>query len=234
VTSSGCARPLDLRSTIVVSPVSMRRIRSMRPLKRFTVNHPGVELILRTATSAEVSDLVRRGETTVGLRYDHDPSPDLLCERVATEALMVVCSNEHPLAGQSIKALAALRSEHWLAFPEVPGRREIAASHVFALFQTHGLGEVDWAPVDSLTAQKRLVEAGFGLALLSESGVSEELAAGTMSMIRVKDLRADLQIMAVTRKGGFLSAAAQRLLAILRAEYGPESRSHARTNTISN
>ena len=46
---------------------------------------------------------------------------------------------------------------------------------MFALFQTHGLGEIDWTPVDSLTAQKRLVEAGLGIALLSESNAAEEL-----------------------------------------------------------
>src|SRR5262245_26898140 len=39
-------------------------------LKRFSAGHPEVELSLRTATSAEVSDLVRRGEATIGLRYD--------------------------------------------------------------------------------------------------------------------------------------------------------------------
>src|SRR5256886_4063080 len=48
-------------------------------LKRFAAAHPKVELTLRTATSAEVSDLVRRGEVTIGLRYDRDPSRDLDC-----------------------------------------------------------------------------------------------------------------------------------------------------------
>ena len=36
-------------------------------LKRFAVEHPEVELSLRTATSAEVSDMIRRGEATIGL-----------------------------------------------------------------------------------------------------------------------------------------------------------------------
>ena len=36
-------------------------------LKRFATEHPGVDLSLRTATSAEVSDLIRRGEATIGL-----------------------------------------------------------------------------------------------------------------------------------------------------------------------
>ena len=101
----------------------------------------------------------------------------------------------------------------------LPGRREITASHVFALFQTHGLGEIDWTPVDSLTAQKRLVEAGLGIALLSESNAAEELRYGTIATIGVRDLKASQDVVTVTRRGGFLSAAARRLLEIVRTEY---------------
>jgi hypothetical protein len=84
----------------------------------------------------------------------------------------------------------------------------------FALFQTHGLGEIDWTPVDSLTAQKRLVEAGLGIALLSESNAAEELRHKTISTIGVGDLKASHDVVTVTRRGGFLSAAARRLLEI--------------------
>jgi DNA-binding transcriptional LysR family regulator len=90
---------------------------------------------------------------------------------------------------------------------------------VFALFQTHGLGEVDWTPVDSLTAQKRLVEAGIGIALLSESNAAEELKHASIATIRVGDLKATHDVVTVTRRGGFLSAASRRLLEIVRAEY---------------
>src|SRR5262249_10236798 len=38
-------------------------------LRRFREAHPGIDLRLRTALSAEVSALVRRGEATLGLRY---------------------------------------------------------------------------------------------------------------------------------------------------------------------
>jgi DNA-binding transcriptional LysR family regulator len=111
-----------------------------------------------------------------------------------------------------------LRGERWIAFPVLPGRREVTASHVFALFQTHGLGDVAWTPVDSLTAQKRLVEAGLGIALLSESNAAEELRHGAISTIRVGDLKASQDVVTVTRRGGFLSAASRRLLEIIRAE----------------
>jgi DNA-binding transcriptional LysR family regulator len=188
-------------------------------LKRFAAAHPNVALTLRTATSAEVSDLVRRGEVTIGLRYDRDPSRDLDCELLFTERLQVVCAPDHPRAGRRVAHLADLRGERWIAFPVVPGRREVTASHVFALFQTLGLGEVGWTPVDSLTAQKRLVEAGLGIALLSESNAAEELRHAEIATIRVGDLTANQDVVTVTRRGGFLSAASRRLLEIVRAEY---------------
>jgi DNA-binding transcriptional LysR family regulator len=188
-------------------------------MKRFAGEHPDVNLTLRTATSTEVSDLIRRGEATIGLRYDRDTSRDLDCELLFAEPLQVVCAPDHRLAGGRVARLADLRDERWIGFPEIPGRREIAASHVSALFLTHGLGEVEWTPVDSLTAQKRLVEAGFGIALLSESHVAEELRSSTISTIRVGDLLAKHNIVMVRRRGGFLSAASRRLLEIIRIDY---------------
>jgi len=188
-------------------------------LKRFAAEHPEVELSLRTATSAEVSDMIRRGEATIGLRYDRDRSRELDCEWLFAERLQVVCAADHPRAGHRLAKLVELRGERWIAFPVVPGRREITAAHVFALFQTHGLGEIDWTPVDSLTAQKRLVEAGLGIALLSESNAAEEMRHGTISTIGVRDLKASHDVVTVTRRGGFLSAAARRLLEIVRKEY---------------
>ena len=187
--------------------------------RRFARECPDVELAMRTATSAEVSDLIRRGDATIGLRYDIDRSRDLDHERLASERLRVVCAPDHRLAGRRVARLADLRDQRWIAFPVIPGRREISASHVHALFLTHGLGEVAWTAVDSLTAQKRLVEAGLGIALLSQSNAAEELRSSSISTIRVGDLAASQDIVAVTRHGGFLSAAAKRLLEIIRAGY---------------
>jgi DNA-binding transcriptional LysR family regulator len=193
--------------------------RLSKVLKRFAKQYPDVALTLRTATSAEVSDLIRRGEATIGLRYDRDRSGDLDCEMLFAEPLQVVCAPDHPLAGRRVGKLADLRTERWIAFPELPGRREIAASHVFALFLTRGMGEIDWTPVDSLTAQKRLVEAGLGIALLAQSHAAEEIRSSSIATIRVGDLTASHDIVAVTRRGGFLSAASRRLLEIIRREF---------------
>jgi len=188
-------------------------------LKRFAADHPDVKLSLRTATSGEISELIRQGEATIGLRYNQDRSGDLDCELLFAEPLQVVCAVDHPLAGGRVATLADLRGERWIAFPETPGRPELTASHVFALFLTLGLGEIDWTPVDSLTAQKRLVQAGLGIALLSQSHAAEELEAASISTIRVGNLTASHDVVVVTRRGGFLSAASRRLLEVIRANY---------------
>lgn len=47
-------------------------------LRHFSAQHRNARLELRTANSFEVSDLVRRGEVSLGLRYFADTSPELI------------------------------------------------------------------------------------------------------------------------------------------------------------
>ena len=215
------ARPDAGRVTLaVVGTLATHKL--ARIIKRFAREHPNVDLALRTATSAQVSELIRRGEATIGLRFHSDPSADLDCEVHAPGRFEVVGAPDQPRAGRRIRKLADLRGERWVAFPLVPERPEITAAHVFALFQAHGLGEIAWTPVDSLTAQKRLVEAGLGIALLAQSNAADELKSSALKTIAVGDLNARQDVVAVTRRGGFLSAASRRLLDVFRARFSSE------------
>jgi DNA-binding transcriptional LysR family regulator len=188
-------------------------------LKRFAAKYPKADLSLRTATSAEVSDLVRRGDATIGLRYFDDPAPDIVCHALPPERLAVACATGHPLAGRTVRSLRALRDQHWLAFPDLYGRREASSANVFAQFLGHGVAEINWTPVDSLTAQKRLIEAGFGIALLPESALEEERARKTIATIAVGDLDAANPVFAITRRDAYLSAASHALLDFLKARF---------------
>ncbi|RQP22599.1 LysR family transcriptional regulator [Albitalea terrae] len=178
---------------------------------------PGVDLQLRTATSAQVSDLVRTGEATVGLRYFDERSPDLSAQRVVTERLVVACSNDHPLARRRVPSLAKLAGERWLAFPVIDRHEEFFAGSVFAQFMSRGIAQVEWTAIDSLTAQKRLVEAGLGIALMQDSAIREEVDRRQLATIRVDDLQVEVPVVGITRRGAGVSPAAKALLAAVRA-----------------
>lgn len=212
----------DLRSgsagTVSVAAVGTLAGSNLTPiLQRFAADHPGVQLTLRTATSTEVSDLVRRGETTLGLRYHHDDSPDLQSAVLAGEPLHIVCTPDHPLAGRRIRSLRALAGERWLAFPNIRRMPETAADNLFAQFLLLGITDLDWIPVDSLTAQKRLAEAGYGLAVLPISSIEEELRSRSLAIIPVAGLRLANPVCLVTRRDGYLSPAAATLIELLHA-----------------
>jgi len=71
-------------------------------LRKFARRSKTMDLDLRTATSKEVSELVRCGEVTLGLRYFGDGHSDLKSQIVGEEALLVVAASDHGLAGKRV------------------------------------------------------------------------------------------------------------------------------------
>jgi DNA-binding transcriptional LysR family regulator len=181
-------------------------------LQRFRDAHPRVELRLRTALSQEVSVLVRRGDATLGLRYGADPHPEMLAVPIYDEPMMVVCSPRHRLARRRRVSPAALGAERWVAFP--PRSDAFYDPYPWSLqnrLAAWALSPAEIIPIDSLTAQKRMVEAGFGLALLPESSVDEELRTGTLCAMRVSAARVSIPVVLIHRRRAYLSGGARAL-----------------------
>jgi DNA-binding transcriptional LysR family regulator len=184
-------------------------------LSRFRRRTRDVRLELRTASSAEVTDLVRRGEVTLGLRYFYPEGADLVTHPAGAEAMLVVAAADHPLAGRRVRDVKALRGERWIGFPPVRNERDSSGHLLVRQLTRAGLDDADLTLIDSLTAQKRLAQAGFGLALVPESSVRDELRQGLLVALDVPAMRAANPITAIHRRNGYLSPAARTLLALL-------------------
>ncbi len=189
-------------------------------LREVRHHHPRVDVRLRTATSDEVTRLVRRGDALLGLRYGRVSEPGLRVEHLFDERLIVVGAPGHPRAGTTIPALASLAGERWLAFPFDPTRPESSAGRLEHLFGAAGIDLDQVIRIDSLTAQKRLVEAGFGLALMPIRGVADEVRSGTLVELRVRGLNPSQPVALVTRLGSELGGAGERFRTGLRARAG--------------
>src|SRR6266702_3889168 len=183
-------------------------------LRRFSARHGNARLELRTANSFEVSDMVRRGEVSLGLRYFGDRSPELISQKISEERIVVVCSAQHKCAGKRLRDPRRLRTDQWFALPMTRHRGSFA--HLVARqLASARLDDVPVMIIDSLTAQKRLIEAGIGIALLPESSIQEELPLGTLRTIDIPRLQTTVPIHVLYRKNGYLNGASRTLLSII-------------------
>ena len=162
--------------------------------------------------------LVRRGDAALGLRYFPDPDPDVVSLPLYKEALVTVCAPNHRLARARRPNARMLAGETWVAFAVRP----VAAGESYAQMLTErlatlGLGDAEIIPIDSLTAQKRLVEAGFGLGLMPASSVEEELRVGTLRALHIAAMHMAVPVVLVHRRRAYLSGAARALMALLAA-----------------
>jgi len=184
-----------------------------RQLHAFRDQHPDVRLLLRTARSNEVSALVQQGEIAIGLRYFEDPSPGIISHAVQDEALVVVCSASSRLVDPDVTQPEDLAGVPWIGFPSIAGSSGEPFARVLERHRLRlGLEESEFIAIDSLTAQKRLIEADFGIGLLPASSIEEEVQLGTLRIIQIDGLHPVVPVMAIHRRDGYLDPAAQLLL----------------------
>jgi DNA-binding transcriptional LysR family regulator len=170
---------------------------------------------LRTATSREVSALVRSGEAALGLRYFADTDSRLESISLGRERLFVMVPSAHRVKARRLANLRPLEGERWLGFP--PDRRQPESfGHLLEReLIASGVANPAIVSVDSLTAQKRLVQAGLGIALMPKSSVREELRIGSLRAIEVESLKDGLPVVIVRRRGGYRSPLAGEFIKMI-------------------
>ena len=178
--------------------------------------YPQARLLLRTQTSDGVSRLVQRGDASMGLRY-YPASPTLLESVHVWSERMVVIAAAHSrlIVGEPTDA-GALVGIPWVTYPIGTG----SSGEPFARAMEHqlarlGLAAVERIEIDSLTAQKRMVEADFGLGLVPRSAVTEELQVGSLTVVDLPELEMVVPVYLVRRVRGYESAGTRALARML-------------------
>ncbi len=197
-------------------------------LRRFAAACPAARLALRTATSREVSALVRRGEATLGLRYGAERDPALEATPAGLEALVAVAGRGLAARFGPEAGVEALRGLPWIGFPPTSDGGGSFGEALGRLLLSTGLEDAPRTPVDSLSAQLRLVEADLGLGLLPVAAAEEALARGSLARVpAAAPLETSVPVVLRRRRGAYLSSAARALADILTAETEQKRRARA-------
>ena len=101
------------------------------------------------------------------MRYFNDSDRDLTGQRIGSERMCVVGHKEAARSNDDA------RQPRWIGFPPTRTSKDDFGRLLRRRLAVAGLDDTDVMSVDSLSAQKRLVEVGLGMALVPESSVRE-------------------------------------------------------------
>jgi DNA-binding transcriptional LysR family regulator len=209
----GGAGRLALGAAPAISTYVLPRI-----LKRFSVSHPRVGVSVRTGHSEEVLELVLREQVELGLVRELR-HPDIVSTPLYEDRIILVVEPGHRFAGRGRISLDEMASEQLVLFDRTSSYAELTN----AVFRGAGVRPEGVMELDNIDAAKKMVQEGFGVALIPLTAVADELEAGLLRRIQIEDAEPlRRQIVAVRRRDrGGAGGAAESFLASLR-EMQPE------------
>lgn len=156
-------------------------------LGRFTAQHPGVLVSVRTGHSAEILDMVLREEVQLGLAR-HLDHPNMESIPLYEEDLVLVVSPEHPFASEESVTIADVSRENLILFDRASAAYELTK----LIFRGSGLQEPRTMELDNIEAAKRMVEHRLGVAFLPQRSINRAVAAERICQVPVNDLPAEI------------------------------------------
>jgi DNA-binding transcriptional LysR family regulator len=165
-------------------------------LRRFSEGYSRVSVSVRTGHSEEILDLVLREQVNVGLvrALQH---PDILSTPLYEDRLILVVERSHPFAKGGRIRMKQLADEQLVQFDRTSSYRDLTS----ALFVTAGVSPAGRMELDNIDAAKKMVEQGFGVALLPQTSVADELEAGSLAEVQIVDATpVRRKIVAITRR----------------------------------
>ena len=184
-------------------------------LAKFHEAHPSIELMIRVDNTRMIElDLLGR-KIDVAILEGRVTSPNLEVCPVRRDALVLIAAPDHPFAKCSPIRREDLRGQAFVVRELGSGTRALAED---------ALGPVarETFPVlelDQPEAIVRAVEAGMGLAFISEVIVERAVATGRLAVIQIEDMDLGREFSIVTLRGRSHSPAIKALAAFVTQEW---------------
>ena len=148
-------------------------------LKRFRLEHPRIDLTVRTGHSEQVMELVlaEAVELAIVRELRHD---DLDVIPLYDDELALVTHPSHPFAQRGSTRLVDVVAEGLVVFDRASSYYELTQ----ALFVGAGVPPRTIMELDNFEAAKKMLEEGLGVALLPKVAVARELELGQLAPSR--------------------------------------------------
>ncbi|MGC4031098.1 MAG: LysR substrate-binding domain-containing protein [Tepidisphaeraceae bacterium] len=177
-------------------------------LADFRAKHPDIDLELDVANTTDVQDRVARGEIEVGLTEGFAENPLLSADVFAHDELIVIAAPADASTGKRGIAVAKLAGRPMVLREPGSGTRAVFERTV----RSRGVELNVAMSLGSTEAVKIAVARGIGWGVVSSLAVAEEVKAGTLTHVKLTDLKMIRDLHALTLLGRTLSPASAAFL----------------------
>jgi DNA-binding transcriptional LysR family regulator len=188
-------------------------------LQQYRARHPGIDIVVRNATSPQTIEAVCAHEVDLGIVTLAALKPELVAIPLFPRHDVLVCHPQHPLAQRSAVLLKDL--EHYaliLLDQRCASRRLLDERCAQTRVRLHIAMELS-----SIEVIKRFVRIDTGLSVVPAVAVQEEVQAGMLVAVSIDDLyhQPPYKMGVIYKQGRYLSLAARSFLQELQAFFTP-------------
>ena len=191
-------------------------------LQHYRECHPGIDMVVRNATSPQTIEAVCAHEVDLGIVTLAALKPELEAIPLFPRHDVLICHPQHPLAQRTTVLLKDLESYPLILLDQQCASRriidELCAQARVRLRITMELSSIE--------VIKRFVRIDAGLSVVPAIAVQEEVQTGGLAAVALHDLphRSRYKMGVIYKKGRYLSLAARSFLQELQAYFAPGSR----------
>ncbi|PYY10734.1 MAG: LysR family transcriptional regulator [Acidobacteria bacterium] len=171
--------------------------------ERFHGKYPSVRISVYRNFSRKIIEKIEAGAVDVGIVTLPVKSTALRVVRMFSDELQLVIQASHPLASKKVVTLAEV-AEVPLIFPKTGSTRQVL-ERIFNPFRDRLRISME---LGSITLIKQFVATGFGASVISTSFAQDDVIAGRLRLIPIKDLKLKRELGLVYRKDRTLPRAA--------------------------
>ncbi|MEA4920097.1 MAG: LysR family transcriptional regulator [Clostridiaceae bacterium] len=156
-------------------------------LGKYSAENPGTSITIITDTISNLYDMLKNYEVDLAVvegKIQDDSINSLLLD---TDSLVLVVSNNHPLAKKSMVTISELKKEPLILRRPSSGTRNLFAAHL----ESNNISLDDFnviLEVDNIATIKDLIRRDIGASILSRSVCLDELKKGKITVLPIENL----------------------------------------------
>jgi DNA-binding transcriptional LysR family regulator len=208
-----------ISGTIRVATIYSFGLHDLPPyLKKFLKAFPTVNVHVEYRRSNQVYEDVASNVVDLGIVAYPQREGRLEIVPLRKESMVLICSPNHPLAGQKTIKLSALQGQRFIGFePDIPTRKATDR-----ILREHGVTVNHVMEFDNIETVKRAVEIEAGVAIVPQGTILAEVGRGTLRQVQFEDAVFQRPLAVLYKKGKVLSPAMKQFIAVLKDEEPPE------------